>query len=98
MIDLKPEHRSEVLRILRLFGILGKVFVFGSRSRGDSKPWSDLDLWIENEVPLGIDRLGRLREAFQDSPLPMRVDLVDGKSASAAFREAVEKEWQSLEY
>jgi predicted nucleotidyltransferase len=60
---------------------------FGSRTRGDGKvkPWSDLDLVIEGPTPLPLPALARLAEAFDESDLPWKVDLVDRAGLDAAF-------------
>ena len=38
------------------------VILFGSRARGDHKPWSDYDLLIANFTERYLDRIGRLLE------------------------------------
>ena len=58
------------------------AFAFGSRvvssahDRARVKPHSDLDLALSGP-PLPLDRIFTLREAFSESDLPMRVDIVD---------------------
>jgi predicted nucleotidyltransferase len=62
-----------------------KVGVFGSRDGGRVKPFSDLDLALEGLEPLPWSLLGTLAEAFDESLLPFKVDLVDRKAVSAEF-------------
>ncbi len=58
-----------------------RFFAFGSRVVGSAadrrrvKPHSDLDLAIAGE-PLPLEQLFVLRDAFSESDLPMRVDIV----------------------
>ena len=58
-----------------------QFYVFGSRvvahdaDRQRVKPHSDLDLAIAGE-PLPLEQLFALRDAFSQSDLPMRVDIV----------------------
>lgn len=63
---------------------------FGSRARGATKPWSDLDLVIEGPAPLPLATLASLREAFDDSDLPWNVDLVDRSGLDPAFAAIVD--------
>lgn len=65
---------------------------FGSRASGRPKPWSDLDLVIEGPAPLPLPALARLAEAFDDSDLPWKVDLVDRAGLDAAFAAIVDAE------
>ncbi len=85
-LSLTAGELGEVRRVLSRHlpeGIL--VWVFGSRSGGVPKPWSDLDLALVGHGPLSLDLLAELAEAFDESALPFKVDLVDRKSVSDAF-------------
>ena len=61
------------------------VHVFGSRATGQCKPWSDLDLAIEAPAPLSLSTLASLAEAFDESSLPWKVDLVDRRTVNEEF-------------
>jgi type I restriction enzyme S subunit len=66
-----------------------EVWVFGSRAGPLAKPFSDLDLAIVSPDGLAVRRLALLSAAFEESDLPIKVDLVDWKSANPAFRDRV---------
>jgi predicted nucleotidyltransferase len=55
-----------------------QVRVFGSRAGGTPKPFSDLDLLILTQTPLDVRRSALLAEAFTESDLPFKVDVLDG--------------------
>lgn len=61
------------------------VAVFGSRAGGQVKRFSDLDLVLEGPAPLPLSLLGMLAEAFDESLLPFKVDLVDRRALSESF-------------
>lgn len=61
------------------------VRVFGSRAGSDSKPWSDLDLLVLGD-PLPLAVLAALRDAFAESDLAYRVDVVEADSLSEELR------------
>ncbi len=67
-----------------------KVYLFGSRSRGDAKPYSDIDLLITGAVT--TEQKGRLNELFENSRLPFKVDLVADSDLNPAYRGSVEGE------
>ncbi|MDP3434254.1 MAG: type I restriction endonuclease [Bacteroidota bacterium] len=52
------------------------IHIFGSRAKGTSKPGSDIDFAIMNRLP-DIKVLLRLKNDFEESSLPYKVDLVD---------------------
>lgn len=68
-----------------------EVWAFGSRARRCAKPYSDLDLVIMGDEPLSLDALAVLNEAFAESDLPWKVDVVDWARMSDAFRRIVEQ-------
>jgi type I restriction enzyme S subunit len=90
---LPADHRRLVLTILRAHLPDGaEAWVFGSRATGRARQYSDLDLAIDAGRPLTLDELARLSEAFRDSDLPYRVDLVDWQSVDDDFRRLIAAE------
>ncbi len=67
-----------------------RVYLFGSRARGDNTPFSDVDLGIMSDRDISTE-LALLREAVEESCLPYKVDIVD-LSRSGELREVVLKE------
>ncbi len=86
MIEMSPAQLDEVKGILREHVPGCEVRAFGSRVTGRVKPWSDLDLAVIADQPLGFRRLGLLVEAFQESTLPFRVDVLDWHETSPSFQ------------
>ena len=72
--------------------IVEQVYAFGSRARWTAKKHSDLDLVVRCHEPLTLKCLGSLQEAFAESDLPMRVDVVDWQIISDRFRQLIEQD------
>ncbi|HEV7396822.1 MAG TPA: restriction endonuclease subunit S [Pyrinomonadaceae bacterium] len=90
MIELRKDHEATVKAILVAEVPESEVWVFGSRAKKTAKTASDLDLAIVSEQPLSFSRISRLRQAFADSYLPFKVDLVDLSKISSEFRKVIE--------
>lgn len=87
MLVLEAEQLAQVLAILdaHLPGNV-QVGVFGSRLEPERvKPMSDLDLVLEAAEPLSLSLLAELREAFDESVLPFKVNLLDRCCVDPAF-------------
>ena len=56
-----------------------------------AKDYSDLDLTIIGSEPFSRRRLRQLKEAFEESDLPIRVDVVDWHVLSDGFKEEIER-------
>lgn len=97
-LGLGPQHLRIVTEVLREHLADAQVFAYGSRACGTARKYSDLDLAILAPQPLSLRQLRRLREAFEDSELPICVDLTDWSQADADFREAVlQGSWTPLQ-
>lgn len=90
-IDVRPEDWVIVREILRQHVPDHAVWAFGSRATRTAKRWSDLDLAIIDDRPLGLATSAALAEAFTESDLPWKVDLVDWATTSDAFRRIIER-------
>ena len=91
-IEIRPEHWSIVRDILREFVSGREVWAFGSRALFRAKKHSDLDLAILGEEALSLTILAGLRDAFAESDLPFRVDVVDWVMMGEGFRRIIERD------
>jgi len=66
-----------------------RLFLFGSRARGDAGPHADIDVAVLPAHPLPADLLARVRDAFEESTIPFRVDLLDLSTVDEDLRGAV---------
>jgi predicted nucleotidyltransferase len=89
-IDLPADRTRLVLSILRAhLPPNTQAWVFGSRATGRARRYSDLDLAIDAGRCLTLDEIGRLTEAFSDSDLPYRVDIVDWHDIDDRWRQTI---------
>ena len=97
-IQIDPGHLTQVRGILDAHLPADiEVLVFGSRVRGAVKRFSDLDLVLKGPEPLDPSVYARLANAFEESSLPWRVDLVDYHLLSPAFLAAVQADLTALD-
>ena len=89
MIDLSAEQLETVKRILTVLDSGCEVRAYGSRVTGDARKYSDLDLVIKAETPLDQNVLFGLKDAFETSDLPFRVDVLDWNRISDEFKNRI---------
>ncbi len=69
------------------------VYLFGSRARGAARRFADIDIALDADArPVPRDLLALLREQFEESRIPYRVDLVDLYHADPSLRAEVSRE------
>lgn len=91
-IEIRPDHWKIVQRILQEHVPDLEVWAFGSRAKGSAKAFSDLDLAIITDEPLPIDTSAALNEAFSESDLPWKVDVVDWTSVGDGLKKAIKRD------
>ena len=73
-IDLAPEHKKIILELLQKHIPQTLVWAYGSRVQRMARPSSDLDL-VAFARPEQKGLIFELKDAFEESDLPFRVDL-----------------------
>ena len=91
-IDVRPDHWEIVRGLLQKHVPQADVWAFGSRVKWLAKDTSDLDLCVDAKQALSFVQLGLLKEAFEDSDLPYKVDVVDWATTSESFRKIIARD------
>ncbi len=91
-IQLDEKYKRIVAGVLAgAAGRIGSVKVYGSRATGRARPSSDLDLVIF--PPVSSADLGELALAFEDSDLPIFVDVIAWQAiTNPALRAEIERD------
>ena len=90
-IDISPDDWKIVRNILQHHVPQYAVWAFGSRATWTARLYSDLDLAVITNKPLGLSLEAELANAFSESDLPWKVDVVDWACTSDSFRRVIEK-------
>jgi type I restriction enzyme S subunit len=96
MIDLSSENLTLLTQLITEHILGCEIRVFGSRIHGTAKPYSDIDIALKCAEPIDRRTLSRLKEALQESTLPIRVDVLDWYTISDEFRVVIEKGYEVL--
>ncbi len=89
--DIKKQEFNIVSSILSRYVPAGcKVWVFGSRVKGQAQDYSDLDLALEADKKIDTVIIARLKYNFEESRLPYTVDVLDMNAISEKFQKAID--------
>jgi len=97
MINVSTEHLETIKRILSEYVGDCEVRAFGSRVTGMTKEHSDLDVAVITPNKMKRRTKMLLREAFEESDLPFRVDIIDYSAVSDEFRAIIDKKNEILQ-
>lgn len=97
-IDLPEAQRNLVLAIIRRRLPHARVWVYGSRAKGRARRYSDLDLMLDDlGRPIPWSVIGNLDEDFDESDLPIIVELRDMAETDPKFLDRVRTDFLLLE-
>ncbi len=96
MIDLAHENLALLKQLITEHLSECEIRVFGSRIHGMAKPYSDIDIALKCGSPIDRRTMSRLKEALQESTLPIRVDVLDWHSISEEFRAVIEEGYEVI--
>lgn len=96
MIKATPEQLRAVTTILAAHIHGAEVRAFGSRVTGTPKDYSDLDLALVGAAKLDATVIEAIKEAFEESDLPFRVDILDWNAISEEFQKVILRKYEVL--
>lgn len=91
MINLPEKDFKLVIKILRKYFKGTIVFFYGSRITENIKPYSDIDIAVKGIEKFDLSAMNRAIEAFEESELNIRVDLLDYNSISEEFKMVIDR-------
>ena len=97
MNSVSPRHLETIKRILAEYVPGCEVRAFGSRVMGTPKEHSDFDLAVVAGERMERRAKMLLREAFEESDLPFRVDVIDYNAVSDQFRAIIDAKYDILQ-
>ena len=95
-VALSREQLHDVRQILEQVTPGAKVWIFGSRATGKARPFSNLDLLFTEPSTLTWAQRAALRDGFEASCLPFRVDVVESAGLTGAVAERIQAEWVNM--
>ena len=101
MINLEEKYLNQVKEILfkNLKNTNIKVYAFGSRTKQKFRQYSDLDLALKLEdKKIEYKLISNLKYDFEESLIPITVDVLDLNDISESFKKCIEKDLTELDY
>ncbi|MBF0550511.1 MAG: nucleotidyltransferase domain-containing protein [Deltaproteobacteria bacterium] len=95
-LDITDRQRVEILALLSRYLPDVEIWAFGSRVKCSARPHSDLDL-VAFTKPDQKTRIAELKEAFEESSLPFRVDLHIWDEMPESFHKNIKSEYVVLQ-
>ncbi len=92
------EQKERIIKVITIFFPEAKIYLFGSRARGDYAETSDIDIAIDAKSPMSMTQKGQIVSMIDALNIPQKVDVVDFNRIPLALKENIMKEgilWKS---
>lgn len=96
MIKVNSIQLLIIKQILRKYLYDEEIRVFGSRISIKAKRYSDLDLVIVGKKKINPKILLKIKEDFEESDIPFRIDILDWHTISDNFRKIINKNYKII--
>ncbi|MCX7115563.1 MAG: nucleotidyltransferase domain-containing protein [Gammaproteobacteria bacterium] len=92
-LNLDPLYLAEIKKIIKQVAPSATIWAYGSRISGQNHDTSDLDLVLRHSTQLtqSSPELLPLKQAFQNSMLPILIDIADWATLPAHFQKEIER-------
>jgi len=90
--------REIIIGVISVMIPQAKIYLFGSRARGDFKRYSDIDIALDAGVPLRNVDVDEVKSMLNESNIRQLIDVLDYHSVNSAMQESIMKEkivWKS---
>lgn len=67
----------------------GRIWIFGSRARGDYRTFSDLDVLVNSDLPFPAGFLSKIKQDLEESRITIKVDLVEFEDLAETYKENI---------
>src|SRR5437868_6174200 len=95
---MKNIEKDKIIKIIEIFFPNAKIYLFGSRARGNYDERSDLDIAIDAGQPMSILDKSKIFTMIDALNMPQKTDLVDFQRASSELQSCILREgvlWKS---
>ena len=90
--------KEKIIKVIEIFFPQAKVYLFGSRARGDNSERSDIDLAIDAGKPMTMTEKGQIITMIDALNIPQKTDIVDFHRVPQTLKDNIAQEgilWKS---
>lgn len=90
---IDPETQHKIIALIKALMPDVKIWLYGSRARGDFSEHSDIDIALEAPTTLDFFKLAELQDVLRATDISDKIDLVDINSVDdSMFKKSVLKD------
>lgn len=92
MKQLDEKIKNKIIAVISALIPEARIYLYGSRARGDNNQYADIDIALDAGKPLPIQDTDEVKSMFKESNIIYHIDVVDFHGVSPAMQEEIIKE------
>ncbi|MBV8660552.1 MAG: nucleotidyltransferase domain-containing protein [Candidatus Dependentiae bacterium] len=96
--SVDEKTKNKIVGIISVLIPEAKIYLFGSRARGNYKKHSDIDIALDAGKRLPIQDVDEVKSMLNESNIRQLIDVLDFHSVNSSMQESIMKEkivWKS---
>ena len=89
---MKQSDKEVIITIIKKQLPHSKIYLFGSRARGDASAESDFDIALDNKHRIDEEIVSLIKENLEESTIPFTVDIIDLHHTSQDLKKEILKD------
>lgn len=90
---VSEKYKTRLIELISKHLPDAKIYLYGSRARGDHSPLSDIDVAVDmHGIPADKYKMAHISLSLEDLNIPLGIDVVDFNLVSESMRESIKKE------
>jgi len=89
---IETQEKDKIIGILKVLFPEAKIYLYGSRARGEQQEFSDIDLAIDAGAPIALYDMNEAKSLLAETNIVYNFDLVDMHNIPDALCERINKE------
>jgi len=90
---LDSKTREKIIGVISVLIPTAKIYLYGSRAKGNYRKWSDIDIALDAGVKLRSADVGEARSMLTESNILYSINIIDLHGVSPEMREEVLREY-----
>lgn len=98
MKNINPTIQQKIINLITALLPKTKIYLYGSRARGDHSGWSDIDIALDTGNALSNTIVDEVKSVLDAINMPYKIDVVDFTRVDQNMKKSIERDriiWKS---
>ena len=91
-MNINENYKQKIISLISAILPNAKIYLFGSRAKGNYHETSDIDIAIDNNKKIDRKIISQVKNAIDSFNIPYTIDIVDLNNVSETLKKQLERD------